>query len=131
MSDPNEPIEYLRAAVSDLTPVGYTSTCEVRDGRIVVTLCRKNKTRTVTLPEEFQEADSDALTDALKMPMHKAYLELAAACAKKPARKKAKKRKAKRSKKTSAPPASPEATPAGAPAGAEASAAPASTEGEG
>lgn len=129
MTDPNEPIEYLRAAVSDLTPIGFTSTCEVRDGQIVVTLRFENDTREVTLPGEFEEADSDALTEALKMPMHRAYLELAALHAKKPKRKtkKAKKRKAKKSK-TSAPAASGETSSAAA--AASASPAPTTTEGD-
>lgn len=132
MSDQPTNLEVLQAVVSDLTPINFTSACEVRGGEIVVTLCLNSETRTVTLPAEFQEADSDALTDALRMPIHKAYLELAAIYAKKPKRKKAKKakkakkRKAKRSKK-SAPAASVGATSSAADLEATASPAPTPT----
>jgi hypothetical protein len=93
MSDPNEPIDYLRAAVRDMTAIGFTSTCEVQGGQIVITLCKGTNTRTITLPEDFQDADSDAVTEALKMPMEKARLELAKLDTPKP------KRKAKKSKR--------------------------------
>lgn len=135
--DQNNPIDFVRAAVDDQLAIGFTATCEVRNGEIVVTLRRGQNTHSFALPADFQEADSDALAEALKMPMEKARRALLALEVKKPKRKaplrmtqkagtRAKK-KAKRAKKTPALSASSIATPGAADPVGEASTAPAST----
>lgn len=99
MSDPNSPLDYVLAAVRDMTAIGFTSTCRREGEQIVITLTKGANSRIVTLPADFEEADSDALTDALRFPMEKARLELAKLDAKKPQRKKAKAKKRKKAKR--------------------------------
>jgi hypothetical protein len=104
MSDPNEPIEYVRAAVDDQLAIGFTATCEVRDGKIIVTLCRGKNTDSFALPEDLQEVDSDGIADAIRMPMEKARRALLALeSASKPKRKAKKRKKAKRAKRNQLP----------------------------
>jgi hypothetical protein len=121
MSDPNQPIEYIRAAVDDATPIGFTSSCEERAEQIVITLRKGTHSMSFTLPANLQDVDSDGMADALRMPMEKARRELLALD--KP-KKKRKAKKAKRKvKKSSAPAASRAMTSAAADAEASAASA--------
>lgn len=106
MSDENfdVPINYVRSVVADLTPIDFVATCEHRAPLIVITLTKGRESQEFTIGEEFLDGDSDAITDALRMPMEQArravlQRELIAA-GKKAARakpgKKRKKAKAKR-----------------------------------
>lgn len=95
MTDPNAPIDYVRAAVDDLLPIGFTATCELRGDAIVVTLCKDKHTATFTLPADLQDVDSDGVTGAMTMPMEKARREILA-LDQKPKRKAKKRKKAKR-----------------------------------
>ena len=96
--DENNALDFVKAAVTDLTAIGFTSSVRLDGEKIVITLRKGKHDRSFTIGAEFQEADSDALTDALRMPMERYRLELAKLDAKKPpkAKKKAKKRKAKK-----------------------------------
>jgi hypothetical protein len=111
----DNPIDYVRAAVDDQLAIGFTATCEARDGKIIVTLCYGKNSDSFAIPEDLQDVDSDGVTDALRMPMERARRALLALDARsKPKRRggrapkkfkrkarPAKRKKAKRSKKPS------------------------------
>lgn len=78
MSDPNSPLDYVRSAVDGLLPVGFTSTCEVRDAKIVVTLCCGTNSDSFALPEDLRGVGTDSIADALSVPMEKARIALLA-----------------------------------------------------
>lgn len=143
MSESPESIEFVQAAVRDLTAIGFTSSVAVVGDKLRVTLTKSNVSRHLDISAEFLEADSGALTEALEMPMNRERLaiehELAKAARKRKSAKKAKKRGKRpglRARSKSARKAKPKKTPVlsassdslVAAANAEASAAPAPTD---